>query len=786
MKVPSVWPDWLDQIWAKSPVGGASEGESLARHTWEVLSRLADLIRLRPALPKQINFPRLWHLLFWVVFLHDWGKIAKAFQEVLRGGPRWPHRHEVLSLAFLHWIESGFTEDEITWVASAIASHHRDASELKDLYPLKIAPEDDPLEKLVQELDEEAVRGLWQWLHKAGEDWINSLGLKAVGVSMPPLLPEDEAIQSVMERSTELIRFWLRRYYRLVRHLTDGQEKALTISALLLRGYLVQADHVASAHVSELKAPEWKISHTLASKGLDWDDLYRHQQDASQTEDSALLIAPTGSGKTEAALLWAEHQAQKAPGVARLFYTLPYQASMNAMFRRLQEYFPEQVGLVHGRSTLALYRMFMEQDYNPEEATRMARWMRNLARLNVHPVRVLSPYQMLKAAYQLKGYEAMLADYADSLFIFDEIHAYEPSRLAMIIETIRYLQENLGARFFVMSATFPSPIRKRLEEVLNVSEPIRASADLFKKFTRHRLFLCEGDLLSEKGLKAIVQAFQEGKSVLVTCNTVTRAQEAYQALTNLLPDAPKGDIILIHGRFNNRDRLEKEKRILEATGLNAARRRPVLVVSTQVVEVSLNIDLDVIFSDPAPLEALMQRFGRINRKGRIGDLAPVYVFTEPSDGQGIYEDGLVQGALKILEKHANTRPIDEASVQDWLDEIYTGEVLEQWDEVYEKTAREFRTVFLEPLRPFDSDPNLEEEFDKLFDGLEVLPACLKEEYEALKEKNPLEASQLLVPISWGRWHQLVKAQRVVSGEKEWPKVVDVPYSEKWGLDFKGI
>jgi len=428
----------------------------------------------------------------------------------------------------------------------------------------------------------------------------------------------------------------------------------------------------------------------------------------------------------------------------------------------------------------------MEQEYSPEEATRMARWMRNLAVLNVYPVRVLSPYQMLKAAYQLKGYEAMLADYADSLFVFDEIHAYEPSRLAMILETIRYLRENFVSRFFVMSATFPSPIREKLKAVLGVSEPITASEELFKNFVRHRLFLCQGDLLGKKGLKSIIEAFQKGQSVLVTFNTVGRAQEAYQALKGLLPNVSEKDFVLIHGRFNSRDRLRKEKEILEATDLNTVRRRPLLVVSTQVVEVSLNIDLDVIFTDPAPLEALMQRFGRINRKGRLKDLASVYVFTEPSNGQGIYEDNLVQGALRVLERYVDTRAVNEASVQSWLDEIYTRQVLEKWIRVYKKTAHEFRTIFLEPLKPFDSEPRLEEEFNRLFDSLEVLPACLKKEYETLKDKNLLEASQLLVPISWRRWYQMIKAKRVISEEGEWPKVVDVPYSEEWGLDFRKI
>ena len=94
--IASNWPDWLDDVWAKSPEKGAGgRAESLAQHTWYVLERLTELIRLRPELPQALGVPRLWHVLFWAAFLHDFGKAADGFQARLRGGERWPHRHEL-------------------------------------------------------------------------------------------------------------------------------------------------------------------------------------------------------------------------------------------------------------------------------------------------------------------------------------------------------------------------------------------------------------------------------------------------------------------------------------------------------------------------------------------------------------------------------------------------------------------------------------------------------------------------------------------------------------------
>jgi hypothetical protein len=90
---------------------------------------------------------------------------------------------------------------------------------------------------------------------------------------------------------------------------------------------------------------------------------------------------------------------------------------------------------------------------------------------------------------------------------------------------------------------------------------------------------------------------------------------------------------------------------------------------------------------------------------------------------------------------------------------------------------------LDNLRPLNTDTGLEEAFNRLFDGLDVLPLVLRGDYERLQEERPLEATELLVPISWGRWHSLLAAKRVLTSPGEWPPVVDGSYSEELGLQF---
>lgn len=778
MTTTPLWPDWLDNIWAKSPQTNRQQGESLARHTWNVLDMLAQSVRLRFNLDTTPGPPGLWHCLFWACFLHDFGKAARGFQNTLRGGKRWSHRHEVLSLVFLDWIADALSEEQRQWVAAAIVSHHRDAKEIQLLYMDPTDPADDSLLPLVAEISSSSLSGLWRWLNECPASWIEALGLGEAGIQLPMLPDRTEAVYMVREQGASRVRHWLRGYRRWLRTLNRTQEHSLIIGTLALRGYVISSDHMASARVGPLRPPNiTRPSDLLARWRLDEDDLYAHQQTSLHTHGEAILIAPTGSGKTEAALLWACAQRDRTRPTPRLFYTLPYQASMNAMYDRLQEQgFADQVGLEHSRSTLALYRRLVD-DYAPEQAQRAARWQKNLARLNYFPVRVLSPYQILKGPYRLKGYEALLSDFFNAAFILDEVHAYEAGRMAIILSTVKYLREKFGARFFVMSATLPRLQQTRIADALGQHTLIRATPELFERFRRHRLSLMDGDLLADECLRHVVEAAQNRQSVLVCCNTVKRVQRAYDELCRRLKG--RVEAVLLHGRFNSADRLLKETIVRRATSSQSKQKAPILLIATQAIEVSLDIDLDVIYTDPAPLEALIQRFGRINRRRRKEE-APVYVLSEPADGQGVYEDDLVEATLAVLANNAG-QVIDEARVPDWLDEVYRGEIADRWDEAYDRAGSEFADACLVTLRAFDSNEDLEEAFYRAFDSIEVLPASMEERYRQLLRYSPLEASELLVPLRWGQFYRLRASGKVGAINGGWPRVVDAEYSSESGL-----
>jgi CRISPR-associated endonuclease/helicase Cas3 len=240
-------------------------------------------------------------------------------------------------------------------------------------------------------------------------------------------------------------------------------------------------------------------------------------------------------------------------------------------------------------------------------------------------------------------------------------------------------------------------------------------------------------------------------------------------------------IRLLHSRFCGRDRFAKEQELADLVGRRAWKRRqaePVILVATQVVEVSLDLDFDSLFSDPAPLEALLQRFGRVNRTRRL-ETADVVVMTDVTTAKPVYSESLVSRALSCLGS-AQGSSIDEGVVQDWLDDIYGGDIGTRWQLEIERARREFRREVLETLTVFDSSPELARKFDELFDGSEVLPGQLEAEYCSLVEREPLLASWLLVPVTSAQAARLWREGRLRVRD-DGIAVGDVPYDAELGL-----
>lgn len=751
--------DPLAHIWAKSALQGQSKGESLTDHTANVIAKLADWHKRHPELASHTSRADLWDLAAWACALHDLGKCARGFQDMVqKRGARFIHRHEVLSLVAVGKLD---VDDETrALIAAGVATHHWDLPAILEAYRFG-SPDRDELLRELSQADEDA----WPaWL----ADVINPALEKTGFARLPKLLPIEKG--QALGRAMAALQAALDELER-----TDATSKT-SLAFRAMRGLVILADHAGSAHegMGEAKI----LASSSAFESALGRQLYPHQATCARTDGHALLIAPTGSGKTEAALLWAARQREIANGKPAVFYVLPYRASLNAMRRRIPGYgIPDDaVVLQHSSAATALYTWQLSKGYSPKEAAEATVRERNLGRLMTAPVRVMTPYQLLRSIFGLPGHEAMLTDAAGGLFILDELHAYDIRRLALILCLLEHLTRDLGARLFAMSATFPAVLTETLEEMLG-GQVARVHADeqTLARFVRHELRLWDADLTGPEARARIVERYQRGEAVLVVATTVERARTIFEALSQELGD----DVRLLHSRFTQGDRAAKEREIADIVGTTTrkATGKGLVLVATQVVEVSLDVDFDVLFTDPAPVEALIQRFGRINR-GRRGGLHQVIVAHGGAiDGCGVYEAWAVSHAIEILRPHGD-QPIHESLVQTWVDRAYEP-IRDEWRRRVQKAMDEDRHDVLRANHPLASNEKLASLFDELFDGCEVVPACHFDAYRKLLREEPLRAPFYRVPITHGQLCKLwrMKKLRPANGVL----VADVPYDARTGL-----
>jgi CRISPR-associated endonuclease/helicase Cas3 len=444
------------------------------------------------------------------------------------------------------------------------------------------------------------------------------------------------------------------------------------------------------------------------------------------------------------------------------------------MKTRLERYAAE-VGLQHGAALASLYYQLLDA-HRPGEALIQARAALNAARLLRPPVRVFSPYHLLRAAYQMKGFEALLADCRDAALVVDEIHAYAPERLACILALLALLRDRFGLRLFIMTATLPPVAAHAVHAALGDLPLIRADAATYAAFTRHRLDVRPGDLM--EALPEIAAAARE-RAPLVTVNTVRRARQAAAGLRAL-----GCEVLLLHGRFNARDRRRHESELFARFGGPRAAPPYPVVVATQVIEVSVDISLDLLYSDPAPLDALLQRFGRINRR-REHAPCPVTVFDEPT-GAGeratVYDPALVARSVDVLRARSG-QVVDESAVGDWLAEAYADSG--DWQARYDEARAAFQRHVIDPLHPFESaDAGLVALFRALIDECAVLPTDLEDEYQALLPDNPVEAAALMVALRWQQYKMLERRGEAWTGDEPGLFYTSAAYDPESGLKLE--
>lgn len=719
----------MNEVYAKS-----SPKETLLQHTENCLSVFREIRIAYSEIPELSNCENFFEHLFYSIFFHDFGKAATGFQAMLESEKSWGYRHEILSSSFAGFLdyESPFKEG----IALGIVTHHKDLSYLKSNYNfgggVSVALE--RYKGMFKEI-EPNFEYLVEMMHRLPELSEQYLGYQLAHHKIPK--SPDELLDFNAYKSA--IKLYLN-------GIDEEDDRKIWHGkyGLFLKGLVTACDHLASSSKVEIfnAVRDMKEVYNFPS--------YRSSQiKASETKGNAFLVAPTGSGKTEAALFWASAN-QNENFSKRIFYVLPYTASINAMYDRfikLKGFGEEKVGIQHSKASYFLYKHFAEREYTESDAKKFAKEAQSLTKKIYKPYKIITPFQIIKEFFALKGFEQRISEMVGGLFILDEIHAYDAHNTALILEICKVLKREFQAKFFIMSATLPQFIKKYFQEALDIENAISLPENELEEFTRHKLRLLSGNI--RDNVEIIYQKIMEGKKVLVVCNQVKTAQEIYRTLKAL---APAKSTALLHSRFIVRDRQRIEKGIKEEYRL---------LVSTQVVEVSLDIDYDVLFTEPAPIDSLIQRFGRVNRKRPpILEKKEVYVFQTPSEkDEYIYRNEHVMKTISVLSR-VDGADLPENLVQELVDEVYADGYSNKDLEEFEMVRDNFQKFWKEVL-PFIDNKKNEEDFYALFDGVEVIPDKFRDDYiKRIEEKDFFGAVEFVASITKGQYLRLKKDRQL--------------------------
>jgi CRISPR-associated endonuclease/helicase Cas3 len=377
-----------------------------------------------------------------------------------------------------------------------------------------------------------------------------------------------------------------------------------------------------------------------------------------QTSSYLMIVeAPMGQGKTEAAFYAAD--LAMCRGFARgLYVAMPTQATGNAMFKRVLEDYLKKRGhkgrlnlqLVHGDALLAQMPQVQQGEIGAFRPQRIAEeedsgadleaqsWFTAKKRPLLAPFGVGTTDQSLMSVLQTKHWFVRLFGLAGKAVVFDEVHAYDAYMNTILERLLRWLAE-LDCTVILLSATLPEERRKALTRAYSGRDDTR-----YRRYPRITLAkprhypdgqaqespavvdipmsearpvnLQFGRTDVESLAETLARRLVHGGCAAVIYNTVDRSIEVYRYLRDTLVDT---ECLLFHARTLRAWRRRREEEVLHKFGKHLPQDRPyrAVLVATQVIEQSLDLDFDLMVSEIAPIDLLLQRMGRLHRHPRL-------------------------------------------------------------------------------------------------------------------------------------------------------------------------
>lgn len=708
--------------------------ETIKEHTDKLLKNLKIL---RNTYGKQITKvsnleeDRFWQLMEIICTYHDVGKVSLGFQNVIRSklhleliNTQYDNtsiRHEQISPIFVPHKKYNMTMDERKLVYQAIYYHH-------ERFDMKYV-DSNILQEIIEEIE--------------------------------PNLKEISKQLGLEMRVEDKNKFYL--------GLTEGRARIregnpLYYDYCLMKGLLHRLDHCSSAWKEVEDETDEAVSEFvekfMKQKEFALNDLQNYTKE--NQEKNLIIVGSTGMGKTEGALLWSKND--------KTFFTLPLRISINAIYDRIEENMGyKHTGLLH--STALDY---LEEKSEEEQELKKIEYARNLyEKLTTCTIDQIFPF-----VFKYRGYEKIYATLSYSKVIIDEIQAYSPEIVAVMLKGLQMIN-NLGGKFMIMTATLPRIYKDKMEEM-----GIKFEYKEFTKDTkRHRIELLDKTINEDR---QEINENAKNKKVLIIVNTINKAIELY----NELKDNGIDNVNLLHSRFIPEDRSTKEREIKEFSTKESEKG---IWITTQIVEASIDIDFDLLYTEMSTLDSLFQRLGRCYRRRKYeGKEANVKIYTSEISGiPYVYDEEIYKKSIELLEPY-NKTILEEKKKIELVDNLYSKEIIEN-TEFYKKFRKAFSV--LNNIVDYDTSKTDAQKILRNIENIEVIPQSIYEqnidkfrEYEKETEHKKKmqirqELNKLFISIDKSNRYKLGNYITQCPYWKE-KHIIDTKYNAEEGLYLK--
>lgn len=474
-----------------------------------------------------------------------------------------------------------------------------------------------------------------------------------------------------------------------------NEESEVYIKYCLLKGLLHRLDHSSSADVLVENKTEQALGecteNSLKFKGYNGkNELQKFCKD--NISNNILVIGSTGIGKTEAATIWSD--------IGKTFFTLPIRTSINEIYDRIKlDIGYKDVGLLHSSAVDYLEEKEDKFDYHLYEQTK------NFG----NRVIVCTIDQIFPFIFKYNGYEKIYATLAFSKVIIDEIQAYSPEITAIILKGIKMIND-IGGKFMIMTATLPRIYKDELEK-MGIKFKF---GEFLKPIMRHKLSIKANSL--DNDIENIINKASSSK-VLVILNTIYKANELYLKIKEKNIE----NVNVLHSRFIKNDRSNKENSIIT---FSKDREKTGIWITTQIVEASLDIDFDYLFTEMSTLDSLFQRCGRCYRSREYKKNEPnIYVYNKNVSGIGyIYDKEIHRKSIQLITQYDN-KILTEKDKVNLVDTLYSKENIQD---------TKFYNDFKDSLRILDNfvdDDSTKAKAQKMLRKIESVNVIPREIYD---------------------------------------------------------